>query len=54
MTKRTALIIACNLLSDELYNMENEFGVEEAKNDSYYKQVQEAIEILGRMLDEEG
>lgn len=54
MTKRTALIIACNILSDELYDMENEFGVEEARKDSYYTQVQEAIEVLARMMDEEG
>lgn len=53
MTKKTALIVACNIMSDTLYDMESEFGVKEARSDSYYKQVQEAIEILGRMLDEE-
>ena len=54
MTKRTALIIACNLMSDELDAMESDYGVEEAKEDPYYAQVEEAIKILKKMMDEEG
>lgn len=51
MTKRTALIIACNLLGDELDDMESDYGVE-AREDPYYAQVEEAIEVLQKMLKE--
>ena len=51
MTKRTALIIACNLLGDELDDMESDYGVE-AREDPYYAQIEEAIEVLQKMLME--
>lgn len=51
MTKRTALIIACNLLGDELDDMESDYGAE-AREDPYYAQVEEAIEVLQKMLKE--
>lgn len=52
MTNKTALIIACNLLGDELDDMESDYGVE-AKEDPYYAQVQEALYVLTRMIHEE-
>jgi hypothetical protein len=54
MTKKIALIIACNLMGDELDAMESDYGVEEAKEDPYYAQVEEAIKILQKMMTTEG
>ena len=52
MTKKTALIIACNLMGEELDNIEEDYGAE-ARQDPYYVELQEAIEVLKQMKYEE-
>lgn len=50
MTKKTALVIAFNILSDELDNMERDYGVEEAREDPYYQDVEEAMTVIAQMI----
>lgn len=49
MTERVALKIAYNILNDELDTLDNEYGYV-ASDDSYYKEIQEAIEVIKGMI----
>ena len=49
MTEKTALKIAYNILNDELDALDNDYGYE-ATDDSYYKEIQEAIKVIKGMI----
>ena len=51
MTKKTALQIAYNILSDELDAIEHDYG-DEAADDSYHEEVAEAMAVIKKMLRE--
>lgn len=49
MTEKTALKIAYNILNDELDTLDNEYGYG-AADDSYYQEIQKAIEVIRNMI----
>lgn len=49
MTKKTALQIAYNILSDELDTFEQDYDYG-AEDDSYYKEIAEAMAVIEKML----
>ena len=52
MTKRTALLIAYNGLDDILDSMIADYSIEYAKDDPYYKEIQEARAIIKKMMED--
>ena len=52
MNKKTALVIAFNILSDELDDIKYDYGVEEAKEVPYYQEVEEARAIIKKMMED--